>query len=155
MEEYVVGFAFNSDGDKVILIEKQKPNWQKGKLNGTGGLIEDIDMDETHNPSLNIEPCYLAMAREFKEEAGIETSYFHWDQFCVLTDGRGWKVYFLRTHLLDPLFDLARTTTKEKIVKIKVKELNQHKIIPNLEWLIPLALDKDVRKVVVKEYVKQ
>lgn len=34
---YVVGFCFNSDLSQIILIEKNKPEWQKGYLNGVGG----------------------------------------------------------------------------------------------------------------------
>lgn len=38
---YVAGFMFNEDRTRVALIEKQKPDWQRGKLNGIGGKIED------------------------------------------------------------------------------------------------------------------
>jgi 8-oxo-dGTP diphosphatase len=41
MNKYVVGFLFNSDTNKVCLIKKNRPQWQKGRLNGVGGHIED------------------------------------------------------------------------------------------------------------------
>jgi len=38
---YVAGFMFSPDLENVVLIEKQKPEWQKGKYNAVGGKIED------------------------------------------------------------------------------------------------------------------
>ena len=38
--EYVVGFAFDKKRENVALIQKNRPPWQKGKLNGIGGHIE-------------------------------------------------------------------------------------------------------------------
>jgi 8-oxo-dGTP diphosphatase len=63
---YVLGFAFNTIGDKVALIRKNKPDWQKGFLNGIGGKIEK---DESKRS---------AMVREFEEECGIKTSTYYW-----------------------------------------------------------------------------
>jgi len=67
---YVAGFAFN--GDRVLLIEKTKPEWQAGKLNGIGGKVEKYDHDE-----------YAAQCREFWEETGISTNALNWTKFDV------------------------------------------------------------------------
>ena len=56
MKQYVLAFAFTEDKSEIILIEKQKPDWQKGKLNGVGGKVELTDTNETE-----------AMIREFRE----------------------------------------------------------------------------------------
>ena len=40
MERMVVGFAFTEDRRSVILIRKNRPEWQAGRLNGVGGHIE-------------------------------------------------------------------------------------------------------------------
>ena len=40
MQKYSLGFVFDLPVEKVLLIEKQRPEWQKGKLNGIGGKIE-------------------------------------------------------------------------------------------------------------------
>ena len=37
---YVLGFAFSKSGQMVLLIWKNKPEWQRGKMNGIGGKIE-------------------------------------------------------------------------------------------------------------------
>lgn len=71
MKKYVAGFLFSSDGTMVALVEKQKPDWQKGKLNAIGGKIEEG------------ESALQAMQREFKEEAGLDIS--NWTLFCVLS----------------------------------------------------------------------
>ena len=57
--KYVLGFAFNKGCTEVLLIEKKRPNWMVGKLNGVGGHIEDG------------ETPIDAMVREFKEETNL------------------------------------------------------------------------------------
>lgn len=53
---YVVGFLFSEDESRVLLVLKNRPAWQEGKLNGVGGKIEAG------------ETPLQAMEREFKEE---------------------------------------------------------------------------------------
>jgi len=77
MQNYVVGFPLNIDGDETILIKKKRPKWQKGYFNGVGGHIEK---DET--------PAE-AMSREFLEEAGALINPENWTCYIVLsTDQR-------------------------------------------------------------------
>ena len=64
--DYVLGFAFDMDNDKVLLLEKLTPVEQKGLLNGIGGKIEKFE-DE-----------FQAMIREFFEETGISTVEQDW-----------------------------------------------------------------------------
>jgi len=124
--EYVVGFMFSHDKERVALIHKLKPEWQKGKLNGIGGKVKPL------------EDAYAAMVREFKEEAGVEVR--DWRLFCLLKGTWG-SVHFFTT-----LGDLSKIMSmeEEKIGIVPVNRLgDHHDIIPNLSWLIPLALDKD------------
>ena len=70
---YVLGFMFSATNEnKVILIEKLKPSWQCGLLNGIGGKIEAG------------ESPVQAMVREFQEEAGLETTSQEWTPFGVI-----------------------------------------------------------------------
>lgn len=71
-KEYCVGFAFYKD--KVVLIKKNRPDFQKGKLNGIGGSLEG-DEDPVS-----------AMVREFKEETGISTSIRNWNEVGKLDE---------------------------------------------------------------------
>lgn len=38
--QYVLGFMFSNLMNNVVLLQKQKPNWQKGLWNGVGGKVE-------------------------------------------------------------------------------------------------------------------
>ena len=67
---YVVGFLFNPDMTEVVLIKKNRPDWQKGLLNGVGGKIESGEDPIT------------AMIREFKEETGVEI--YNWNLFWII-----------------------------------------------------------------------
>ena len=40
MSAYTLGFVFDSSQEKVLLVHKQRPAWQAGKVNGIGGKVE-------------------------------------------------------------------------------------------------------------------
>lgn len=143
-QRYVCGFAFYGDSaqeSNVVLIRKIKPEWQAGKLNGVGGKIEPGETPEQ------------AMAREFSEEAGVETLSLDWDIFarCIF---RSADVIFLRS--FDETYVKARTMTAEQIVHrhvINISCVPEGKIIPNLRWLIPLAWHfENTREVITINY---
>ena len=66
MKRYVLGFCFLPHWE-CILIEKSKPDWQNGLVNGLGGSIE---------PG---ETMHEAMVREFYEECGLQTHQKDWN----------------------------------------------------------------------------
>jgi len=43
--KYVCGFLFDMAFKHVALINKVRPDWQKGKLNGIGGKVEPSSPD--------------------------------------------------------------------------------------------------------------
>lgn len=120
---YVAGFLFSSDAADVALIRKERPAWQHGKLNAIGGRI------------LPGEDSIDAMRREFREETGIDIS--KWHRFATLGDVRGWRVEFFVA--FDDLVYDCRTMTDE-VVSIYTADQLPIACIPNLEWLVPLAL---------------
>ncbi len=122
--EYVAGFMFSEDRRLVALIRKNKPEWQKGKLNGIGGKVKP-----------NNEGYYGAMYREFKEEAGIDV--VRWRMFCDLFGDWGSVRFFETTGNLKELKQME----EEEIVIIRVNDLAEYDVVLNLHWLIPLALD--------------
>lgn len=131
MQEYVLGFAFDLECNNVVLIEKNRPHWQKGKLNGVGGKIE------------NNETPYIAMQREFLEETGVNIK--KWYNFCTLV-GSDFKVYCFKVNAL--INDVK--TMEDEIVNIyNVSEIQYIHALENLKWLISLALDNNVQKTVV------
>lgn len=119
MTEYVIGFLFNGEGE-VCLNEKQRPAWQKGRINGVGGHIEK---DETP---------YHAMVREFQEEAGclIDT----WRKFGTVK-GVGYKLHLFTA---TGIWEVPETKTDEKIGWYSINNLPDN-ILPNLVWMIPMA----------------
>ncbi|WP_457607046.1 NUDIX hydrolase [Nitratifractor sp.] len=126
MQHYVVGFMYSPDRRSVALIEKGKPDWQRGKLNGIGGKIE---RGETPTD---------AMAREFKEETGVETSAEQWKHFCIIEKPMIYEIHFFST--LSKELKNARTIEEEEVGIYAVGDLPAN-TLPNLRWLIPMSLD--------------
>lgn len=126
LKRYVAGFLFDDRG-YVALINKRRPEWQRGKLNGIGGHIEKDESSEN------------AMVREFKEETGL--AVFHWKHFATV-GGSSYSVEWFMTRLswqteLGYRRDIA-SITDEAVGWYLVDKLPSN-IIPNLKWLIPLA----------------
>jgi 8-oxo-dGTP diphosphatase len=125
-QAYVAGFLFDKFFERVVLIRKQKPAWQKGKLNGVGGKIE---------PG---ETPLEAMRREFCEETGMDVQ--NWRSFCNL-GGDDWTVHFF---FATGEVENAKTTTEEEIGVWDISDdaclwSEFYDLIPNLHWLIPMA----------------
>lgn len=139
MTSYVAGFCFDKILQNVLLIFKNKPEWQKGKLNAIGGKIE-----ENETP-------LQAMQREFKEETLCYVDAFDWKEFCIL-QGTDFKVHFFYAHTLytDSVFqslvhvqNVMSSPNDEHIFSMSVKSATNTSsgILPNLCWLIPMALN--------------
>jgi 8-oxo-dGTP diphosphatase len=128
MEEnkYSLGFCFSEDKSHVALINKLKPKWQAGRLNGIGGKKEKG------------EDYFECMVREFKEETGVLVPV--WTNFCTLSGT--WGEMHIFNSFTDEVFSV-KTIETEQVEIFKVSELPFERTIPNLRWLIPLALDKD------------
>ena len=131
-KEYVVGFVFNSDRDLVLLVRKERPDWQKGFLNGVGGLIEPE------------EGAYEAMVRECKEEAGLVLT--GWEEFCRLS-GKDYIVYFFKNFVSDKKLSLFKNLTDERLEIWNYPFIitRNKQILPDLLWLLPLALRNGVK----------
>ena len=126
LTKYVLGFAFDDTGERVVLIRKKRPLWQAGRLNGVGGHIDGIECS------------YRALVREFKEKTGVETE--DWNSFGKIY-GADWEcwLYWLSD---SKIVGAVKTVTDEPIEVHLVKALqNSKELISNLHWLIPAALD--------------
>lgn len=128
--DYVAGFLFDDNGGRVVLIEKQKPSWQKGLYNGIGGKIEANELPDE------------AMRREFEEETGVDVE--GWTRFARLKGESDveWRVHFFYTLNTNALLDVkdGRQPTEERPFVFWIDELRTVPKIPNLAWLIPMAL---------------
>ncbi|MBI4138450.1 MAG: NUDIX domain-containing protein [Candidatus Wildermuthbacteria bacterium] len=127
MQKYTLGFIFTQDLSRVLLVEKNRPEWQKGKLNAVGGKIETG------------EASIACVVREIFEETGLKTTETDWIFFGELR-GKTWQVdAYVLLHQGDPKD--AVTKTDEKIQWFSVKDIPEH-ALDNIPWLIHLALDK-------------
>jgi len=139
IKKYVVGFMFTNNCQNVILIRKKKPLWQEGKLNGVGGKIE-----------LNETPL-TAMIREYHEEAGVV--FDKWDNFLTI-QYLSCTVYFFKG-FDDGCFYQSETKELENIEKIEIGHWPFNEVIPNLNWIINLALDPDIEHTEAMEEYRQ
>lgn len=134
MKEYVVGFMFTPDRSRVLLLRKARPAWQRGRLNGPGGLIQE---GET--------PLH-AMRREMIEETGI--LFDAWAAFAVLNiSGPAGveRVHFFRAIAPDrETVWRARGRDDEPVEVHQIDVTTSARVVEGLEYLIPLALDERV-----------
>ena len=153
MKTYVTGLMFSLDRKHISLICKNKPDWQKGLLNGIGGKIEESDIEFSIQHNL-VTASQLAMIREFEEETGVVTEINDWNLFLSMGSDIGkindkniqqynesWSNDFYRT-FSDKVFNV-KTTTDEVVMIYNVEDLLELNTIDNLKWIILLALDKN------------
>jgi 8-oxo-dGTP diphosphatase len=125
MTEYVLGFMFGNNRQEVLLIRKNRPDWQAGKLNGIGGKVEAGELP------------YQAMIREFEEEAGVPLT--GWNNFGTMRVGDA--IVYLYSSFESDSFDKARSMTDEEIERVNINTLSNPclNLLPNLLWLVPMA----------------
>lgn len=125
--DYVLGFMFDSERRRVLLVEKSSPEWQRGKINGVGGKQE------------RNETPIAAMVREFGEEVAIQTDESDWT-WCLTLHGKDWNVQVFKAE--GPIGLARQTSTKDKPVRCAIDALPAE-VIPNLRWIIPFLLDRE------------
>lgn len=128
---YVVGFMFNETNTEVLLIEKTHPDDQRGKLNGVGGSVNNLEHPKT------------AMEREFREEVGID--HADWDYFASLMFPAT-AVDFYRT--IGPLQDARKLTDEEPRI-VSLRDLEKVPLVPSVSWLVRLALEESLAEPVI------
>ncbi|HYE21545.1 MAG TPA: NUDIX domain-containing protein [Tepidisphaeraceae bacterium] len=137
MRLYVCSFAFPPGRDRVLLIRKNRPAWQAGKLNGVGGKIEPGETPRQ------------AARREFEEETGLALPEAVFEHVLTLSGPDdisvpdrpgpiGWQGHFFRV-ICD--VNAARSVTDEAL-EIHSAGALPDSVIPNLRWIIPMMLDE-------------
>ncbi len=133
MHHFCLGFVFGPDNAQVALIEKKKPDWQAGLLNGIGGSVEEG------------ETAIAAQVREFEEETGALILAHDWRHFAEL------QVYFKNgdearvqcfVSQQDKVVGL-QSITSEKVSWEFTDQIiaGEHRTLKNVPWLIQAALD--------------
>lgn len=145
MIEYVAGFLFSEDLTHVMLIKKEKPDWQKGLYNAVGGKIEK---NETALQAIN---------REVLEETGVTgidwklstilSSEEKEEYYIPFVDIRGrtavaerpvWRVRFFEG-FSDNIYN-CESKTDEQVDLFLTDDLPFNKI-NNIDLLIQIALN--------------
>ncbi|GJG85842.1 hypothetical protein tb265_10230 [Gemmatimonadetes bacterium T265] len=124
---YVLALLFTPDGGRVVLVHKTRPAWQAGRVNALGGKL---------HPG---ESAADAARRETREEAGVDVA--GWDEFLVWDDAQ-YRMHACRA--FDPAAERAYTAEDQDVFLADALALPPN-VIDNLRWLVPLALDRDVR----------
>lgn len=124
MKRYTLGFIFDTTLQKVLLVHKLTPDWQKGYLNGIGGKLE---------PGESSIDC---MVREVQEESSLTISARDWTYIGDM-HAEKWVVDMYTTIYKGSLMD-ARKNDKEEVEWIETSTLPANSI-SNLCWLIPFA----------------
>jgi 8-oxo-dGTP pyrophosphatase MutT (NUDIX family) len=161
MQNYVLGFLFSHNRDRVVLIRKSIPNtnhplhWMDGLLNGIGGKVEPGEM------------IFPAMRREFIEETGLDVDPW---RYCG-------KIEFMGTGGMESVVNIFRAFTKEmpargeiiqttdehvdvyQIYKLNKRQPNNrldpdYRTVDNLRWIIPAALDIDIMEFEIRIKIK-
>jgi 8-oxo-dGTP diphosphatase len=141
VKHYCLGFVFDEELEHVVLLEKNRPPWQAGKVNGVGGHVQPGE-------------SYLeSMRREFREEAGADIPEVQWVAFCGMTgtapeverpdcENLDWTCMCFAARLKLSDFDCVVTKTDEQIVLVEVTNLDTEMVpIDNVRWMIPAAIE--------------
>jgi len=133
---FVLGFAYNSSGSRVLLINQLR-GIATGSLNGIGGRVRPR------------ETYAQAMHRHFAKQAGVIVAS-GWTPFAILeADERRVQVY--RADLNEQLWHAAHTEGDEALHRCSVASLPE-RAWPDLMFLVPLGLNVLPTAVVRVEY---
>lgn len=136
---YTLGFIFNADNGLVLLQYKHKPLWQRGKLNGIGGKVED-------------ETPMEAMERESIEEVGRS---FDWRSKLSMLIGADKHISVFKSNAsineMKRAEKFSTENTPEPCEVFSVEEIIKKPILHNLLWIVPLLADDNLINGVVNQ----
>ena len=126
--DYVSGYILSEDLKKVLLIRKNRPTWQAGKLNAIGGKIEETDLS----------PLF-ALIREVKEETGLETYESQWNKLDGIKRDGEFKLHIFYT-VNDSLLYSASTQETEEVSIYDIAALGKEDLMNTVEFSIKKAV---------------
>jgi len=124
---YTLGFLFDKTHENVLLIRKNRPSWQRLKLNGCGGHTEEGEEPEE------------CISREFDEEVSHINAQIRWLYYAAMDNAEFRVDCFVATGCLTDV----KAKTDEPVEIIKVADISKLRgeMVENLPWLIYMALD--------------
>ena len=133
---FVIGFLFSPDATRVALCQK-RDGALAGMWTGIGGAVYDG------------ETPLKAMDREFAEEASL--TGIAWRRFAELVCRGRETICFTAK---DPRIDQVTAQTPEPVAALLLPDALRMGV-PNLRWLVPMALDARVAVAVVNHAAEQ
>ena len=125
MRDFVLVMAYRESKDKFLLIEKNRPEFQKGRYNLIGGKVE---RGETYTD---------AAIRELEEESGILTDNI---EFNGIIFGSWGVIECFSTNIRDSKINQPENET-ELVFDTTWEDVREdNKLMPNLKVVIPLMM---------------
>jgi len=128
MKKYTIGIIFNETCSKVLLILKNRPDWQKGLYNFPGGHIEKREIAEE------------CVGREIQEECGLNILYGQWEHIGTILNKENYKVEIFTTKYNPKYNGKVKTMEDQEVSWFPIDSLPKN-LITNLTWLIPFAIN--------------
>ena len=130
IEKYTLGFLFDKNKENILLIQKNRPEWQKGKFNAIGGKVEED------------EDVLACMEREFEEETSLKIEDWQFNRDLNLVFPHAYvHVYY---QFSDEVFNF-KSETDEQLSLHEVSNLPEE-ILPDVKHLIKNILVLDYFK---------
>lgn len=127
VENYVVGIIYSNE--HVLLINKIRPEWQKGIFNGLGGMINkgELPID--------------AMIRECKEECNLDIKY--WELYDKVTFDNGIELNYFISKVNDDFIKEFKSMTDEEVVMFNLYKIPEN-IQDDIKYIITSRIYKGV-----------
>ena len=130
MIRYVAGFLYTPERTHVVLIQKNRPLWMRGRWNGVGGKLE---------PGESWDEC---MMREFREETGVLIPPSEW-QHAVTIYNEHFECRFFRAFSAQ----VAEVdTVEDEVVGVHpLSGVHALHTTNNVQWLVPLLASRGLQ----------
>lgn len=139
MKKYTIGICFNHELTCVLLIQKSKPDWQKGYWNFPGGKVEFANPIVNGDTEQAFETPIECIAREFTEETNLRIPTSEWKLIGQILNPNNYEVSILTTILPKGQMRKAYKTGDEAVKWCALYEL-PYKILPNIKFLMEYTL---------------
>jgi len=126
---YASTLLFNQTHEMVALVKKKEPAHFAYKYNSIIGRVQDG------------ESTYDAACRVFKGETTV--AFTDWQETVVLTCPHI-RIHFYRGFCQKSIWELTQQRDEE-IHRVPARRINEHDLVGNLRWIIPLCLDEHIR----------
>jgi 8-oxo-dGTP diphosphatase len=121
---HTLGFVFDYTHSHLMLIRKNRPEWQKGFFNGVGGGVEKG------------ETSLECIIRETEEESGLRIN--DW-RSCGHLISPEWNVEVFVSTVPMVVLEMGESKTDEQIHIFDMIELYDKNILPSAQYLIHLT----------------